>query len=516
MRINIRRLAPVGLYLSLASAIIAFGLYILKSRFDWVVGLFIGLFVIGFALYGILDPARVRQALTGRQARYGSNAVVMIIAFLGILIVANVLIYNYAKRWDLTKDQTHTLAPETIATLKKMPEKVTALAFFTTRIPSDTARQLLEDYKVSSGGNFDYQFINPESDPVAANAAKVTQDGSVVVEVGQRQEVVTSVTEQDLTSALIRLSASGQKTIYLLTGHGEYDYSGTGDKSLSDAQTALTSKSYVVKQLSLLTDHKIPADAAVIMVAGAQKPVSTDEVTLIKDFVAKGGSLIYLADPTPVTQFGDSPDPLADYLDQNWGIKLGQDFIIDNTSQYPGLAIADPSAYGYHPITNALIGKTVSIFPSARSVSTHAINNVTQTILAKTSSQSWAETDLKALAQNQYNFNQATDIQGPVSLAVAAENSSTKSRVVVFGNSSFAVNAYYTQYGTGDLLVNSVDWAAKQDNLINLTTKTTTQRVLVPPQNYVMSLIFLGFVFLIPGAVVVSGILVWVQRRRRG
>lgn len=516
MKVNLRRFASGGLYLSLASAIIAFGIYIVQKRFDWVLGLFIGLFFIGFALFGILDPARVRQALTGRQARYGSNATIMTIAFMGILVVVNLLIYNNSKTWDLTQDKTHTLATETINTLKQMQGKVSVLAFFSSRTSSDSARQLLNDYKNASAGKFDYKFVDPEADPVAAQMAKITQDGSLAVEVGQRQEVITSPTEQTLTAALIRLSSSGQKSVYLLSGHGEYDPSASDDSSIGQVKIDLEAKSYVIKQLNLLVDHKIPEDAAVIIIAGAQKPVSTDEVNLIKDFVAKGGGLIVLADPTPVTQFGNSPDPLADYLDQTWGIKLDNDFVVDLSAQPNSVAVADPNAYGNHPITNNLKGKTVVVFPAARSVEIHTVENVTPVILAKTSSQSWAETDLEALKQNQVQFNQGTDVPGPVSLAVAADNSNTKARVVVVGNSGFAINAYITRYGNEDFLVNSVDWTAKQDNLINLTPKNTTQRVLAPPQTYTMGLILLGSVFVIPGFVVALGIIVWVQRRRRG
>src|SRR5215510_8607208 len=53
-----------------------------------------GLIVLGLAVYAILEPDRVRRFLTGRQARYGSNALIMSIAFAGILIIGNVLAYQ--------------------------------------------------------------------------------------------------------------------------------------------------------------------------------------------------------------------------------------------------------------------------------------------------------------------------------------------------------------------------------------------------------------------------------------
>ena len=44
-----------------------------------------GLIILGLAAYAIMEPDRVRRFFTGRQARYGSNALIMTIAFLGSL-----------------------------------------------------------------------------------------------------------------------------------------------------------------------------------------------------------------------------------------------------------------------------------------------------------------------------------------------------------------------------------------------------------------------------------------------
>ena len=58
----------------------------------------IGFTILGLAIYVVLEPEKTRQVITGRQARYGSNAFVMAIAFLGILIVGNVLTFENPKR----------------------------------------------------------------------------------------------------------------------------------------------------------------------------------------------------------------------------------------------------------------------------------------------------------------------------------------------------------------------------------------------------------------------------------
>ena len=510
------RYAPIGLYLAILAAVASAGLYIVQREWNLPLQISLGLIVIGLALFTFLDPDRVRQMLTGRQARYGSNALVLTIAFIGILVVVNVLAYQNGKRWDLTEDKQFTLAPETLDTLKSLPEKVTATAFFTQRIPSDTAKGLLDQYQFNSNGNFEYTFIDPEADPLAAQNANITRDGTVVLRMGDHQEAVTTVTEQELTGALVRLINPTSEAVYFLIGHGEHSPDDTGDQSLSQIKTTLESKNYKIATLNLLATNQIPDDARVIVIAGPKKPVSQAEVDLLDSYLTNGGSLIVMEEPLPTTDFGDAADPLADYLVQKWGVTLGKDIVVDLTSNQPLAPYA--ASYANHPITQKMQSLT-SQFPTARSVVVGTPpDGVTSTNLVLTAQQSWAETNLAGLndPNSQIGYDDGVDLPGPVSIAAVAENTSTNTRLVIFGDSDFPVNANVSAYGNSDLFVNSVDWAAKQENLISLTPKQNTSRLLVPPQRITMNLILLGSVFILPGLPVLAGIIVWIQRRRRG
>jgi ABC-type uncharacterized transport system involved in gliding motility auxiliary subunit len=163
----------------------------------------------------------------------------------------------------------------------------------------------------------------------------------------------------------------------------------------------------------------------------------------------------------------------------------------------------------------------VSIYPTARSVQPEEDSAFNLVRLVETSEQSWAETDLEALqaaaGQNpQIQPDEGVDLIGPVTLAVTGEDAARQARIAVFGDAEFATNAYFGQFGNGDMLVNTVDWAAQQENLINLTPREQTNRLLVPPGRYTQNLILLGSVFVLPGLALLAGIVVFVQRRRRG
>ena len=147
---------------------------------------------------------------------------------------------------------------------------------------------------------------------------------------------------------------------------------------------------------------------------------------------------------------------------------------------------------------------------------TTPVEGITQTELILTSQQSWAETDIASINSGQVAPDEGIDLMGPVSLAVAASNATSGARVLVVGDAEFVTNQGYAAYGNGDLILNSVNWSANQEDIISLTPKDITQRTLqIPAQSYFLNLVLFGVVLVLPGLMLVAGVVVWFQRRRR-
>ena len=514
------RFAPLGLYLSLLAGLTAIGLYIVQRAWNLPLQISLALVVIGLAIFSIMDPGRVRQALTGRQARYGSNALIVTIAGLGILVVLTFLAYKNDKRWDLTEDKSNSLAPETLDTLGKLSEPVTIDAFYTKRTNYDSTRLLLDNYVRNSGGKLSYKFIDPEADPIAAQNENITQDGTLVITMGGRKQQVTFVDEQRLTSALVKLISGETKNVYFLTGHGEKSPDGAGDQSYSAAKTKLENKNYSVKSLNLLTTNGIPDDANVLVIAGPTDPLLEGEVKLISDFLAKGSSAIIMEDPAVLTNMGNSQDFLADYLSQTWSIKLGKDIVIDPNGQQlvQQALIAVGGAFTTSPIITDEIKSQVFLFQGARSVNAiETAGSPTDNEVIKTGDQAWGETDMASLKDGKINPDQGVDLVGSVPIVTTGQNSTTNARIIVVGDSDFATNTYQSAYGNPDLFVNMVDWAAGQENLINLTPKSQTTRTLnLPTIPYFTGILYLVSFVVLPGSALVAGIVVMIRRRRKG
>jgi ABC-type uncharacterized transport system involved in gliding motility auxiliary subunit len=517
MKSEWRKYAPLGLYIALFAALATGGLYFVRREVDIYIQIGIALTVIGLAAFALLDPKRVRKAFTGRQARYGSNAVVFFLATLGILVVANYLAYENPKRWDLTEDKENTLAAETLEVLESLEEPVSVRGFYSGG-PSLSVEQLLDNYRLQSDGKVTYEFIDPLRDPLAAQQAGVEQDRTLILTMGERNEKLTYASEGEITGALIRLMSGESQKIYFLTGHGEYNPEDSGDEGYSAARSKLTEKNYQVEIISLLGGESVPDDAALLIIAGPLTPVTEDEVEDIKLFLEDGGSLIVMEEPIPFTQFGEAEDPLAEYLADEWGIVLGNDMILDRISEYAFIPFANELKY--HVITNKMPSDVYPFFPTARSVTiAETFEEISPNELVVTAPYeiTWAETDLAGiLAEEEPIAEEGEDLFGPVPVVVVAENYESGARIAVFGDSDFAADNFFNQQSNGSLLINTIDWAAEQEELINLSSEPVTQRSVVALNQMVVYLLYLVAVCVVPALLLVVGLVVWYLRRQKG
>jgi len=470
--------------------------------------------LIGLAVFALLDPNRIRRFLSGRQAKYGSNAIVTTVAFVAILVIGNILAYQNPQQLDLTENKQNTLAPESIDVLQKLPETVKATVFFSTQLNPSTARELLEKYRTNSKGKFEYEFVDPDKNPLAAQDAGITGDGKILLQMGQNREIIPSASENEITAGFIRLLNPEQLVIYFLSGEGEHDIQQAGSDSYTRIRTALENKNYIVKTLNLEAES-IPSDTKVIVLAGPITPLSPQAVNALKDYLASGGSLVAMENPVALNNFGDKKDLLAEYLSSDWGISLNNDIIIDTqspTSAYNATAYQ----YSQHPITENMGGVGVT-FPFARSLSVSYDNpDLTVSELILTTDQAWGETDYASIEANQPAYDPQTEQAGPLLLVASAENNSTGGRVLVIGNSTFAIDDNFDYSGNGDFLVNSIDWGAQKEELINLTTASPTERSFVAPGTFQRMLMLASSVCIIPLAILILGISAWYARRKQG
>ncbi len=508
-----RKLSSAAFVLTCVALLAAGGWAIVNRQFDVYIKIALAAAALFAGLGVLLDPERVRAVFTGRQARYGSNAVLLSLAFTGILVVITYLAITHTQQIDLTEDQEYTLTTESQLVLDGLQQPVKLLGFYTSESSSsrEYVRPLMDQYKRAGGGKVSYEFMDPRSDPVSADRYGVTRDATVVVVIGDDSEVTSSATEEQITGAIVRLTNPEERKVYFLTGHGEHEMDATDELGYSDASDALQAKNYEVAALNLVGASTVPADAKAVVIAGPTIDLPEAEIQILKDYVAQGGSLVVLLEP-PVATDVTYNDALVPYLASDWGVEARRDLVVDVRSTQSLTAVADQ--YASHAITERLSNQ-VSYFPSARSLAALDAAPSSLTELVVTGSDSWGKTNEESILAGSLDFVEAEDTVGPLTVAMVAEDANSGARLVVVGDSDFAANADFYSYANGDLLINSIDWAAHQDALISLTPKQSTPRYVTPPTTQAVGLIFLLTVLVIPGAVIATGVYVWLRRRRQ-
>ena len=296
------RLKSVSRYLAYAGCvIIAAGLivWLIDGEFDSaavLVPLCAGVVLVG--LFVILWPSDVSLALSGRQVRYGGNALLMIVAFMGILFFVNYLGNEYHARWDLTEENAYSLSPQTIQILKGLDEPVAIMGFF---LSTDSRRSSVQDLLDEYGFYTDYisyQFVDPDLKPSLARQYDVTSSGTLLLERGEKQQTVSTTDEQGLTAAILRVSRDEEKAIYFVTGHKERDPQSTADDGYAVIGKRLASDNYRVGLLNLSAlSGAVPEDAAALIVAGSQITLTESERNLFIDYLYNGGKAMMMFEP---------------------------------------------------------------------------------------------------------------------------------------------------------------------------------------------------------------------------
>lgn len=543
-----KKLAPYAGWLSLFLGFIALFAYVILP-YEKMLTMSLGSLTLSAGLFFlIINRDEIKKSLTGRTALYGTNALILIVVFMGILTFINLLSYRHKYRFDLTEGGFYTLSPETLNVISDLPREIQMTAFFRTGSKEKKKfRNLMEGY-LQSTDKIKLDFVDPDKNPAVTKQYGIKVHGAVALESGKNETTVMIPNEENLTNGIYRVAQDHKSTLYFLEGHGERDLDRTDGEGYSSVKQALDKNRYKVKKLLLLQTAKIPEDADVLVINGPRKPILKKEQTVIDTYLNKGGSVLILVDP-------QSKFEMEEFLLKR-GIALRDDAIFDPASKLFGSDFWTPvvKEFAEHGITKDFALPVV--LHIARSVAGRPVAEVEVVDLLKTGPESWSETDF---TQNPIKFDQdSEDAKGPVPVGVVSikliedmtslaemtesilerakkdplevleemkkaeedeakeeappEKKYIKGNLVVIGDSDFVTNHYFNSSGNGDFFMNVISWLAQQENLIPIQSK---QRKNNPIQLTLTdgSIIFLTSVVALPIMILVPGFWVWWRRR---
>ena len=468
-----------------------------------------------------LEPAPPLAEEHGRRSRpiWAERAQLLVYALvvLAALVVVNRLVVLHDKSVDLTKNHLNSLSPESVQIVKQLRHPL-RMIYFDRSNNFDQARTFLGRYARESN-QVRLEYIDPDKQPLQARGYKVQTYGTLVLAYDGRTHNVSSLTESNVTNALVRLLKGAKKIAYFALGDGESSPKSTGRFGYSQVSQALVSDNYTVKTLVLAQSPHVPPDCSVLVIGGPTHPWLQPQVQAVANYLARGGRVMFLIN-------FQARGPLVDYLRKSLGLKLTPDVIVDTSGvgRVFGASPLMPIAmhYNAHPITRPM-RDVATLFPMARTVDTTpggGSANATLSPLIETSPASYAITNLQGIASGQLDFNPATSRKGPLTLGVAGTMPATapkphhhQARFVVYGSPDFAANAYLGFSGNRDLFLNSMNWLVGQAKFITIRPKPPQNTPLNLPASS-MRLVLWSVLAILPGVIVVAGVFVWWRRRR--
>ncbi len=455
------------------------------------------------------------------------QGLIFLILFISIIGMLAWVTKHYSVEADWTATGRNTLSTASIKLAQRLKGTMTFTAFARSGdlIPArKKIRDLVGRYQKYTN-KIKLEFVDPETNPDKTREMGITVEGEMVVEYQGRSEHIKNSTEENITNTMQRLMRSGERKILFISGHGERNPLGRANHDLGQFTLHLKKKGIEADTISLTETPSIPADTAALVIASPLVNYLDGEVKLIRDYVRKGGNLLWLHDPGSTHNL----DKLADDL----GIKFYPGVVVDPSTQL--LGISDPTfslvvKYPHHPITNGF--NLLTLFPRAAAINDASVTpEWTRTEILQTVARSWSETGvLKGAIQ----FDKGKDIAGPLTIGLAlsrdkknpetektgTDTAKTKAkkppqqRIVVIGDGDFLSNTFLGNQGNQDLGFAIINWLSNDDSFIDIPAATAPDTQLNLDQT-TWSIVGLLFLIVIPGGLVIAGVTVWLKRRKR-
>lgn len=444
--------------------------------------------------------------MKARQTQYGAYLFVYVIVVVGVLFAANWLAKDHNKSFDLTANKRFTLSDQTTKVVTGLSKPID-IYYFDKADSYESARDTLNRYKNLNTSKINLKYVDPEKDPVTARSKGARAFGDIVIDGGGKTVTAKSLTEAELTGAIIKALKTGDRNVCFLQGEGEHALDDTSREGYTRFKDALERSNYQTKGISLLEKAEIPSDCTIVVVGGPRHDLLQPALDALKNYVAAGGKLLVNLDG--VVNFsdgslGDTPE-LAKLL-ETWGITANKDLIVETgpTVQLFGEMTALVTTYEQHPIAKVMTGNA-SLFPLSRSLDVKAPAE-------KLFSSGGASYSI-ANAKDGMRLNPDKDKKGPFVLGAAATIGSGKTagRVVVIGSANWADNEMVgAPVANRGLLVNVFNWLSLDEDLISIPSKEPEDRRLRVTSTAPFFWICL---VLLPLAVIFSGVSVWWKRR---
>jgi ABC-type uncharacterized transport system involved in gliding motility auxiliary subunit len=395
-----------------------------------------------------------------------------------LLVVLNLIAFDHNVRFDLTPNKRFTLSDFDKNVLANLKSDVKVMAFIRTEDPVYIELEELLFRIATFTPRVTYQVIDTNKSPGMARRYGVSSYGQVIVETEGRRRDFDNARPDGLIPAILQVSHAENKHLYFTAGHGERDlFDNDRSGGFSQWRVLLMQNNYEVENLSLFGGDGVPEDATMVVILGPQKDFLPEELTALQQYLARGGHLMVMLDPF------NSPSLVA-FLKQ-YHIDFIDQVVVDPAYRLTAgeiLTTQIPLRAEDNQITRSMTAPAV--FSLARGIeltggvgATAPDGLVIQRtdLFLRSSHESWASGDAKAVTTGITQYQDARDVKGPVAVGVELDYAkgadsrlpiSRMTRLIAFGDTAFASNQFLEMLGNRDLILNAVNELAGDQVLI--------------------------------------------------
>ena len=463
------------------------------------------------------------------SARYGAASTTITALVLVGVVLVNVIASMAGERMnlkiDLTANSAYQIGEETKAYLETVDKEIDIIILdtkenFTAQNQYFTQADTVINQYALANSKIQVSYVDLVEQPgfEAQYPDYQLESDDIIVQCGDRVKILdpldlfntsqyyytwtieSSKAEEVMTSTIMALTSEEEIFVSILTGHGESGTNGIAD--------LLETNNLTVVNQSLVTED-IRTDAKLAIIAAPTRDYDQDMLTKLDNYLAAGGTLLYLADPSQ-----PSLPNLENYLTQH-GITVGsgvvfetnQTRIFNYNAYFPVVSYAE-SVYSAGLSEQNLL----TAMPYCRPLELTQSQDGSYTL---TTLLQFAASCGVYPADADENWQPTQDDLG-IQVAMAISTLSDGGRIVVSGSLSFADPTLLTSTSVSNstYLMNLVNEITEREESFSVEPKElggSTLSITAAETN----LVGLVFVVALPVVLVLAGIFVWLGRKNR-
>ncbi len=473
-----------------------------------------------------------------RRFKHGSLATVITIGFIVAIVIINVIATILLERFplniDLTKDKRFALTKDSITYIEKLKTDVKVIVCVEENLFKTAGEQYKQAYEIIKNytkynNNIKLEFVDLTNNPTFAQKypTENIQTGDIIIESSirtkkfssseffsvqqteQGQQQYSSQAEQLMTSSIMYVVDKEPVTVSLLSGQDNADVSGYIN--------LLEKNNYMVKTQNLLTED-INKDAAFVILAAPKTDINAAQVKKLNEYLDNDGkfgkSLIF------VSSYESPVGPVLKNFLAEWGMDVSPDVIYEtnssnvayNNNYYMVNKVTDQDLEAKLknkniPIVSSFANPVVALFDKKDNRRTTILSATSDTtVLVPTD----ATKDFDPSKQKQSSHN--TIVKGTREKYIGSELK--QSTVIALGsntmiNTDFIANA---QINNGDMMITLTNDITKKEDAVKILPIEFNQETITISKGQVTAYT-LVFVFIIPIAVIIMAVVIWLRRR---